>query len=173
MLTLNPGYYCLVEQHCSARQLLTTGFCNFEKGDDDPVGGKVRVVKEDEHTLGFANSLHRDTCDLILKLLVAEYIDLIVNEINHCRKYSRKTKRTLFCKVKEIDALIGLGLPITCAYNIVVGGLRMKKGCWLSAFFVIFDFAMILTHKLVHNFLGWSFVHCTALPIILSVDGSV
>ena len=49
----------------------------------------------------------------------------------------------------------------------------MKKGFCLSAFFVMFDFAMSLTHKLVHNFFGWSFVHCTALPIIISVDGSV
>ena len=37
----------------------------------------------------------------------------------------------------------------------------------------MFDFAMTLSHQRVHNFFGWTFVHCTALPILIFCDGSV
>ena len=43
----------------------------------------------------------------------------------------------------------------------------------LSAFFIMFDFAMPLNHKRVHNFFGWSFLHCTALPILIFDNGRV
>ena len=37
----------------------------------------------------------------------------------------------------------------------------------------MFDFAMTLSHKTVHNFFGWAFSHCTALPILIFCDGIV
>ena len=37
----------------------------------------------------------------------------------------------------------------------------------------MFDFAMTLSHKTVHNFFAWAFVLCTALPMLIFHDGSV
>jgi len=37
----------------------------------------------------------------------------------------------------------------------------------------MFDFAITLSHRTVHNFFGWAFVHCTALPMLIFHDGSV
>ena len=37
----------------------------------------------------------------------------------------------------------------------------------------MFDFAMTLSHKTVHNFFCWAFVHCTALPMLIFHDGLV
>ena len=68
--------------------------------------------------------------------------------------------------------MVGLSLPTTCGCNIICNPLLYEKAC-VSLFFIMFDFAMTLSHKRVHNFFAWSFVHCTALPIVIFFDGNV
>ena len=158
-VALNPGYMHLVGCHCCGRQLLTSGFYK-----------EIRDGKG--HTIGFVNSLHDDTCNLIKKNLVALYIRKFTEDINNCKKYYHSKKKKLIKKVKEINNLIGLGLPTTCAYNII-SDVNLLKVARLSSLFVMFDFAMTLSHKTVHNFFGWAFSHCTALPILIFHDGIV
>ena len=144
-------------QHCCGRQLLTSGF--------------YKGIKEGEgHTIGFVNSLHEDTCNLIRKNLVSSYIENFSEDINKCKIFILRKK--LIKKVLEISELIELGLPTTCAYNIISDVNLLEVAC-LSSFFVMFDFAMTLSHKTVHNFFGWAFLHCTALPILIFCDGTV
>ena len=81
-------------------------------------------------------------------------------------------KVQLIEKVKEINSLVGIGIPTTCAHNIICDS-KLHSLASLSSYFIMFDFAMPLQHKTVHNFFAWAFVHCTALPLLIFHDGTV
>ena len=71
-IALNPGYMRLVGHHCCARQLLTSGICKEERSDGDydlaQAGKNSKLTNASrENTLGYVNSLHYNTCDLIAK----------------------------------------------------------------------------------------------------------
>ena len=161
-IALNPGYMCLVGHYCCARQLLTSGICKPADCDEDC----------DSNTLGYVNSLHDDSCDLVAKKLVPLFINRFVNKIMSLKRVALSKKIKLTKKVKEISSLVGIGLPTTCAHNIICDS-KLYNIALLSSFFIMFDFAMPLGHKTVHNFFAWSFVHCTALPILIFHDGTV
>ena len=180
-IALNPGYMRLVGHHCCARQILSSGVCKPKKcGNGDggveysTVERKVNssVKKSRENTLGYVNSLHYDMCDLVLKMLVSRFIDKFCHEIMSMKNYSISKKMKVVKKVKEIRSLVGIGLPTTCAHNIICDS-KLHNVASLSSLFVMFDFAMTLGHKTVHNFFGWSFIHCTALPILIFHNGTV
>ena len=124
------------------------------------------------NSLGYVNFLHSDICDLVLKLLVQFYIDKFITEIKSSRKYHYSEKRKLINKVQEIRNLVGIGLPTTCGHNIICDS-KLKDISSLSSLFIMFDFAMTLGHKTVYNFFAWTFVHCTALPILIFNNGNV
>ena len=169
----------LVGHHCCARGLLTSGFCKKifldykNLNDIDTINEKLSSNSQrEDDSIGLVNSLHKDTCDLIKKALVTLYIEKFTKEISNNNKIKDRMKRKLISKVEEIKNLVGLGLPTTCAYNIICRSILMETSS-LSAFFIMFDFAMPLNHKRVHNFFGWSFLHCTALPILIFDNGRV
>ena len=176
-VTLNPGYMRLVGHYCCARQLLTSGVCKPEldyscKGSQ-AVRKKGRTGCNSEYnTIGYVNSLHKDLCDLIQKHLVSSFIDKFICQVRSSKRMSASTKSKLIKKVKEIQSLVGLGFPTTCAHNIICHKMLDKKAS-VSSLFIMFDFAMTLSHKIVHNFFGWAFTHCTALPMMIFYNGSV
>ena len=180
-IALNPGYIRLVGHHCCARQLLTSGVAKPKAADaeghatlEKPMNmpGSKKGRKLVVNTLGYVNSLHYDLCDLIIKSLVPLYIARFVREVKSSKRYLPSEKKKLINKVQEINSLVGIGLPTTCAHNIICSS-KLPEVASLSSLFIMFDFAMTLGHKTVHNFFGWSFVHCTALPILIFHDGTV
>ena len=166
-IALDPGYRRLVGHYCCARQLVTSGFCKIGNHGDKP-----NKKEPEDYTIGYVNSLHRDLCDLIKQELVAKFIGRFIEEINSCKKYNDQTRQRLINKVREINAMVGLGFPTTCGYNIICEPL-LDERAFVSSFFIMFDFAMTLSHQRVHNFFAWAFVHCTALPYVLFKDGNV
>ena len=126
----------------------------------------------EENPIGYVNSPHDDMCDLIQKEYVPLFIERFISLVRLSKKYSAGTKSKLIKKVKEINSLVGLGFPTTCAHNVICNK-SLEKVAKVSSIFVMFDFAMTLSHKTVHNFFGWAFVHCTALPMLIFHDGLV
>ena len=108
-IALNPGYMRLVGHHCCARQLFTSGVCKPRDRTDDC----------DSNTLGYVNSLHYDSCDLIAKKLVPLFINKFCSDIMSLKKYPVSKKLKLIKKVREIRSLVGIGMPTTCAHNII------------------------------------------------------
>jgi hypothetical protein len=167
----------LVGHFCCARQLLTSGVCKPEVdySDKESQAGRKKGrtgCNSEYNTIGYVNSLHEDTCDLIKKNLVSSFIEKFICQVRSSKKMSASTKSKLIKKVKEIQSLVGLGFPTTCAHNIICNKILDKKAS-LSSLFIMFDFAMTLSHKIVHNFFGWAFTHCTALPMMIFYNGSV
>ena len=58
------------------------------------------------NTLGYVNSLHLDTCDLVLKNLVPLYIAKFIRDIMSSKKYHFSEKYKLIKKVEEISSLV-------------------------------------------------------------------
>ena len=176
-VALNPGYMKLVGHYCCARQLLSSGVCKFKEDQcrdesmDTSAKGKKGNNVED-NPIGYVNSLHDDTCDLIQKEYVPLFMERFISLVRSSKNYSAGTKSKLIKKLKEINSLIGLGFPTTCGHNIICNE-SLEKVAKVSSLFIMFDFAMTLSHKTVHNFFGWAFVHCTALPMLIFHDGSV
>ena len=154
-IALNPMYMRLVGHHCCARQLLSSGIYKCDGSEKDVHSKKSKNNSKKNsvvNTLGYVNSLHLDTCDLILKSLVPLYIAKFIRDIKSSKKYHFSEKRKLIKKVEEISSLVGMGLPTTCGHNIICDS-KLKDIASLSSLFIMFDFAMTLGHKTVHNFL--------------------
>ena len=90
-IALNPGYMCLVGHYCCARQLLTSGICKPADCDEDC----------DLNTLGYVNSLHDDSCDLVAKKLVPLFINRFVNKIMSLKRVALSKKIKLTKKLKK------------------------------------------------------------------------
>ena len=88
------------------------------------------------------------------------------------KKYPVGQKLKVINKAKEIRSLVRIGLPTTCAYNIICDS-SLQDTTSLSSHFIMFDFAMPLGNKKVHKFFPWTFFHWTALPILIFNDGRV
>ena len=160
---------------CDARQLFTCGFSN-KRCSKTCVGGQVKLSTDSKisnfHSLGYANSPHRDFLDLMKGNVVDSFLNNFISHIRKGKKYQKGTKCRLIKKAREIIDLVGLRLPTTCAHNIVCKE-ELNEASSLKALFLMFDFAMTLSHKIIHNFCAWTFDHCTALPILIFNNGCV
>jgi len=104
--------------------------------------------------LGFCNTPHLDSCDMLSKGMVEEWL----SEISSMPK--------MLDYLKKFHKSIGIGLPTTCGYNL----LGDKGGANLAAFFCQYNFCMPLGNNSAHHFYGWAFPHCTSLPVLIGKE---
>ena len=96
-VTLNPGYMRLVGHYCCARQLLTSGVCkpkvDYSGKGSQAVRKEGRTSCNSEYnTIGYVNSLHDDTCDLIQQNLVSSFIDKFISQVRSSKKCQLQPK---------------------------------------------------------------------------------
>jgi len=151
---VNDNYMSFVGYGTCDRVIWTSGtskkrMVRVMKNDSEPVCG-VRSLSN-TNFLGFFNSPHKDLCDVLDEVTKAKWLGDIANSPS-MQDYLR-----------GMDKICGLGLPTTCGYN-VIGNPGSGK---LLAYFCQMGFCVPICHTSAHHFYGWSFPHCTAMPVVV------
>ena len=71
-----------------------------------------------------------------------------------------------------IEELFGVGVPTTCGYKVENPDSSNVMEFKVLAYFIIqgFDACVLLESDLYHVFLGYSFMHSTAVPVVIVGD---
>ena len=125
------------------------------------------VTSGTSKAIGFACSQHNDSCDKYKSedQRNVKRRNLLKDELV---KTSIHTKRDKKAEVYTLIEKFGIGVPTTCGYKLCDGNVQNHE-CVLLAFFIIggFDICVLLSSNLYHVFLGYTFSHSTAVPIIV------
>ena len=152
----NSLYRSFVDLDTCSRTIWTQGQMpnrSTMKVSTDNVAVPCKGIVVTHPFLGFYNSVHFDHCD-----------SLSINEYNPWFKDLESFMELPgYRKLKEVESLIGIGLPTTCGYNIPREGN-------LHAYFCQMMFCTSLSNGAVHHFFGWSMPHCTAVPCATFLD---
>jgi hypothetical protein len=107
------------------------------------------LSKTKKAPLGFFNKPHCDKNDLVPAPTYSPWFDAI----------EKHSKSHGYVKLREIEELVGIGLPTTVGYNIE----GPEEVC---AHFAVGDFCGGLHDGLVHHFFGWAVPHASCVPVI-------
>jgi hypothetical protein len=107
-------------------------------------------------SIGFYNSVHFDSVDSLKQSDYNPWFEDI-EQFKEIAGYQ---------KLKCVESVIGIGLPTTCGYNI-------PSPIIPDAYFCQMIFCTRINNGSVHHFLGWTFPHCTAVPIASLSNGHI
>jgi hypothetical protein len=111
------------------------------------IKNKTRKVKA--APIGFFNKPHYDKGDIVPESTYQDWFSVIKN---HSKAHG-------YIKLREVEELVGIGLPTTCAYNFV-------GPAEITAYFALADFCAPIRNGQCHHFYGWAIPHCTCVPVV-------
>jgi hypothetical protein len=144
---LNESYILMVGRETCDRCIWTQGFSKRRVQTVE----KTKLVEWKDPALGFFNSPHKDQCDRVS----TDQELFFLNQVGE-NSFARE-------KAKNIMDTIHIGLPTTCGYNLI----GSTNGYNPLVMFGVMGFAVPIQHQSVHHFFGWSFMHYTAVPMLV------
>ena len=152
---INDEYMSFVGYDTCTRAIWTQG---ISKRSDSKVDGDDRIIKKDNlktsphDGIGFYNKPHIDINDIVPDDIYLKWF----NKLN----IDASTQEY----IETIKEKIGVGLPTTCGYNFS----QPNQDSTIFAHFLCWDFLTSITDHTFHHFYGWSFPHCTTVPMQLT-----
>jgi hypothetical protein len=147
--TIAPNYLAMTGIHTCDRLIWTQGTIG-------PTGTGPKCIS-------FSNFPHVDSMDKASEAHQQMWLAEIA-------KIMGTTESDSYKKIKQMKDRFGLGLPTTCGYNYVGSTGETNE---VVASFGVMGFAVPLTHKRVHHFYGWAFLHFTCLSYLMNYEEKI
>ena len=153
---------------------IITGLCPFDKNDQDQVHlcrASIVTMGTPSKSLGFANSLHIDSCDVLCKEVREQRIDMVRQYINsRTGRIARKAKYAM-----DFIHKFGLGVPTSCVYQFIhdENGFQ-EDDAEVIQYFLLNGLGVCfrLGNHVAHSFYAFTMTHCTAVCMVV-VDSTL
>ena len=122
----------------------------------------------DDDIIGFANTLHVDLRDAVLKKDWTKILIVLDEFENSVEKIDKEIAKHL-AYAREFVTMFGFGLPTTCIYQFMFGPNKKESQGKVIQYFIMagLGIAVEVNTNVCHMMHAYTFGHCTAIPFIM------